>query len=178
MHGPGCPGALRHPYVKHVAQIWSRQGPAADRADVQHASGRDVSIVQLSREPRNWSSVVCHASRVSLPMRPRYILQLVAKPLEGIVSAGPSRRRRSRLPRTHLPVWRNWQTRRIQNPFPAREWRFDSSHRYFLPHKGLRRSMQTLFSCARKPTLNNTQLRLRGPTPRDGVQFVPLFLPY
>lgn len=28
------------------------------------------------------------------------------------------------------PVWRNWQTRRIQNPFPARECRFDSCHRH------------------------------------------------
>ena len=29
------------------------------------------------------------------------------------------------------PKWRNWQTRRIQNPVPAREWGFDSPLRQF-----------------------------------------------
>ena len=31
----------------------------------------------------------------------------------------------------HTPVWRNWQTRWIQNPLGATPWRFKSSHRYF-----------------------------------------------
>ena len=29
------------------------------------------------------------------------------------------------------PEWRNWQTRRIQNPFPARECGFESHLRYW-----------------------------------------------
>ncbi len=31
-----------------------------------------------------------------------------------------------------MPVWRNWQTRWIQNPLGATPWRFKSSHRYLL----------------------------------------------
>ena len=31
-----------------------------------------------------------------------------------------------------MPVWRNWQTRRIQNPVPSREYRFDPDHRYYI----------------------------------------------
>ena len=30
----------------------------------------------------------------------------------------------------HLPVWRNWQTRRTQNPVVAISYRFDPDHRY------------------------------------------------
>ena len=29
-----------------------------------------------------------------------------------------------------VPGWRNWQTRRTQNPVPAREWGFDSLPRH------------------------------------------------
>ena len=34
---------------------------------------------------------------------------------------------------THVPGWRNWQTRRTQNPVLAREWEFDppSGHHHF-----------------------------------------------
>lgn len=31
----------------------------------------------------------------------------------------------------NVPEWRNWQTRWIQNPVPAREWGFDSPLWYF-----------------------------------------------
>jgi hypothetical protein len=31
-----------------------------------------------------------------------------------------------------VPVWWNWQTRRTQNPVPAREWEFDSPHRHHI----------------------------------------------
>ena len=32
--------------------------------------------------------------------------------------------------RCSVPGWRNWQTRRTQNPVPAREWGFDSLPRH------------------------------------------------
>ncbi|KRK09746.1 hypothetical protein FD51_GL002022 [Lacticaseibacillus zeae DSM 20178 = KCTC 3804] len=34
-----------------------------------------------------------------------------------------------RVPFYIMPVWRNWQTRGIQNPVPAMEYRFDPDHR-------------------------------------------------
>ena len=37
----------------------------------------------------------------------------------------------------HLAVWRNWQTRLIQNQVGVFPWRFESSHRYF--HKTSRK---------------------------------------
>lgn len=35
------------------------------------------------------------------------------------------------------PEWRNWQTRRIQNPVPVRECGFDSHLRYHFGAEGL-----------------------------------------
>ena len=37
---------------------------------------------------------------------------------------------------TVWPEWRNWQTRRIQNPFPARECGFESHLRYLSDRVG------------------------------------------
>jgi hypothetical protein len=49
--------------------------------------------------------------------------------------------------RDSRPVWRNWQTRWIQNPLGATPWRFKSSHRYFFK---ARENIQFswAFSCA------------------------------
>src|SRR5215204_4520677 len=40
-----------------------------------------------------------------------------------------------------LPGWRNWQTRRTQNPVPAREWEFDPPSGHHLAVQPLDRSL-------------------------------------
>ena len=79
------------------------------------------------------------------------VARLLCPPDSAFVIDEPTKNRYYRL---NKRMWRNWQTRRLQEPVGSRSWRFDSSHPHYL----------AINSCGRPPF---TQDLTKGPRQAD-----------
>ena len=69
--------------------------------------------------------------RTPLPRRPpEHLRRLASRPAKPASGPGSGVQRRREVPSRSKPKWRNWQTRRTQNPVPLGECGFDSHLRH------------------------------------------------
>jgi hypothetical protein len=64
-----------------------------------------------------------------------------------------------------MPTWRNWQTRRIQDPVPARAWGFEPLGRHPAPRSG---AAQSAISDGRAEPSSQRVVAQLGSAPRSG----------
>ena len=110
---------------------------AGQRQDRDLGAGPDRPHDQRHDQPLSKGRAVCYraASRRATTARRGHPRPRKSRP--GGPKGGPStsgldqRNRRNYRERLSKPKWRNWQTRRTQNPFPEMECRFKSDLRHY-----------------------------------------------